>query len=166
MDLDAQFKRLHDKIEFAVEETVRHIAQTTYEFITPNVFDVGGGHGSPVLTGRYYTSHRIALNTTDLSVAGENPDRSSPYAPLPPDYAEHFLHDFKMGDQIIISNALDYAAKIEYDRASPKTPEGVYQVSLDAALVEFRVIGGQHITAAVNTKFPPVTSPAILGVAA
>jgi hypothetical protein len=150
-DLDAQFARAEEKIIFAVKEVVKEIARTAYKFVIQNSAQVSG-YGSPVLTGRYYTSHRITVNGIDASTSPPNPD-AAPYPPLDPLIAEQALARYTLGDVITISNSVPYARELEAGW-SAKTPQGIYNVSLQAAILEFVDNGVLRVQNTLAFEFP------------
>lgn len=74
---------------------------------------------SPVYTGSYRASWRIAFDTPDPSIT----DGGGPAAPLPPPKFQ-WPPGFKVGMQVIISNNQPYAERIEYGW-SQQAPHGV-----------------------------------------
>jgi hypothetical protein len=97
----------------------------------------GGEYGSAVRTGRYAASHRIALNQIDGSTApdsgrGLGPDLSPSERLIqnpPMSEAVALMKQFKLGDDIFVSNSLHYAEKLE-EGFSKKTPGGIYGPTL------------------------------------
>lgn len=79
---------------------------------------------SPVDEGRYRASHRVAVNSVDTSVEPEGQDSYGA-----PDAGAISRAGF--GDEIVISNNLPYAQRIE-DGWSGQAPAGVYGPAFDA----------------------------------
>jgi hypothetical protein len=124
--------------------------------------EVSGSFGSPVWTGRYYSSHKITFGALDLSTSPET-DQLRAYSELPDYSKEEFIQKFTVGETVYISNAVPYAIDIEEGIASQKTPEGVFGVSLTSAEAYFVSQGARAVTRKVATKFPPI---AVQGVSA
>lgn len=98
---------------------------------------------SPVWTGRYRASHRIAINIADEKVAPEHPNIANLEWPEPVSGkiaasmsmsdAALALNALKPFDRVVISNNLSYAKSIEHG-SSQQAPLGVYALALvDAA---------------------------------
>lgn len=139
--IDQQIQALIDKkIVPKLIQLQKAVALTTFQYITANSLTVGMQYGSPVLTGRYYNSHRITLDAIDTSsVAPENVDgEDKPYKGLPLSFASKTLQGVKLGTVVYISNALPYAQKLEQGWSRYKAPEGVYGVSTEAVTAKFR----------------------------
>lgn len=131
MDIE---KIMREKIEKPSKRVFFSLAKTVFQYIAIDSQSVGGMYGSPVLTGRYFSSHNASLNAVDTSVKAEGNYPSGASVSEVTDLESRF----NLGDELIISNSLDYASKIEFNMASPtKTPEGVYRVSAEAAKVKF-----------------------------
>jgi len=137
-----QFAAVNKLVDFVAQEAVKEVGRIVFDKIR-----VGwrqpqtGSFGSPVLTGRFYTSHRVALGSKDSSVTPENVgSESSPLPKLTFQYYDRSVQGFKIGTDIIISNSLDYAVDLE-EGFSRKTPSGVYRVSVEAAKVQI-ISGG------------------------
>ncbi len=130
-----------DKIFTPAKTLFNSVCIQLFDVITANSQEISGG-GSPVLTGRYYNSHRVSLNEIDTSVAEPNPEGAKdPYPPLPEDIVLSALQQWKPGDTLYIANSVPYADAIENLDASPqKTPDGVYGVSVE--VVRNRLAGG------------------------
>jgi hypothetical protein len=76
---------------------------------------------TPVLTGRLASSWRLSYNAPDLSVAEENPG--------PPDKNPSVSNPnpFMV---LFFTNAMPYAARIEYEQWSKKAPAGMLELSI------------------------------------
>lgn len=138
-DIQKQIENvIQKKIVHKMVEAHRAIAITAFQYITANSQMVGLEYGSPVLTGRYYTSHRISINGINTDVSPPNPDGADkPYKGIPLSQAVTELRTLKLGDTVYISNSLDYALSLE-NGYSWKAPEGVYGVAAEAITVKFR----------------------------
>lgn len=138
-DLSKQIEAvIQSKIVHKMVEAHRAIGLTLFQYITANSQVVGLEYGSPVLTGRYYTSHRISLNSINTDVSPPNPDGADkPYKGIPLSLALTELKNLKLGDTIYVANSLDYAQSLE-NGYSWKAPEGVYGVAAEAITVKFR----------------------------
>ena len=120
------------------QEFVKAVTIDAWRFITANSLSVGIQFGSPVLTGQYYTNHRIRVNGIDTSVTYlANPDPDKPVAGLPLTKAVLELTKFKLGDSITISNSLPYAQRLEEGWSKFKAPEGIYQIAVDRINVKY-----------------------------
>lgn len=141
--LDSQFNKAKKAITKSLEKFATTVGKQTFKTVTPNSFSTGLLFGSPVLTGRYYNSHKISLNMVDRGVAPVNPlGEESPYDPLPDSLADITLKNYKLGDEIIVSNSLPYSEKLE-GGFSRKAPNGIYRVA--AQLIKVRFKGAQKI---------------------
>lgn len=136
----AALEKEREKILLQCTEFCKTVAVTTYRYITTDSMMVGMAYGSPVLTGRYYTSHRISINGINRSTEDPNEefDGTNPYPQLPLSNAQMALRGFKLGDVVYIANSLPYAQRIEDGWSKLKAPEGVYQIAADAIQVKFK----------------------------
>jgi len=140
---DEQLRRAMAKIEKGAEKQIGDIATTLWGYINVDAAIGQGQFGSPVLTGRFAASHRVALNGVDSSVAPKNPAGSKrPYRFQGFSPIARVLSSFKLGDTITISNSLDYARKLEGledpSDMSPKAPYGIYGVAVSAVKAKFK----------------------------
>lgn len=109
------------------------------------------GTGSPIASGRYVSSMRMALNEVDTST--EPPAKGYRYPPgrgpraLPPrainltqnpQKAAILLARFKLGDRIIISDSVPYVRKIEVGGHSWQAPGGVFTPTVRAVIARLR----------------------------
>lgn len=137
-DLDKAYQR---KVVGQATEFFKAVALDAWQKITANSLKVGIAYGSPVLTGRYYNSHRISINGVDTSFEPADParfDAEEPARGLPISIAAAALRPVKLGDTVYISNSVPYARKIEEGHSKFKAPEGVYEVSADAVRAKFK----------------------------
>lgn len=109
------------------------------------------GTGSPIASGRYVSSIRVAINDVDTST--EPADKDYRYPPgrglraLPPRTIPNrqnaqkvaaLLRRFKLGDSIYISNSVPYARRIEIGGHSWQAPGGVFTPTVRAVLARLR----------------------------
>lgn len=160
--LAVQFDQLDKKVATLVESVVKELSSEIWKSITPNAGQ-GGAFGSPVLTGRFYTSHRIGIGSIDYSTAPENPAQgANPYPALPLGLMDARLASWKFGQPIYITNSLDYADDLE-GGFSTKTPNGVYRVSAEYAADKFKAGGTQAVINRASKAFPSISTPAKVG---
>ena len=137
-DLD---KAYQEKVIKTSTEFVKRVVVEVWRTIIANAASTGFQFGSPVLTGQYYTGHRIAINRIDTSVSTPNPGGAkSPRGGLPLSRAQITLASFKLGDTVFISNSLPYAKKLEDGFSRFKTPEGIYKVAAELIKTRFKNI--------------------------
>lgn len=134
LSLDAAFDKAIDQVTKRVETVVKEIASTTFKNARTNSMDVGRMFGSPVLTGRFLSSHTISLNSPDTSVHPEVPKGQSVTPPPAEAEAAPVLAGYTLGDTIYISNYLDYAGLLEKG-FSAKAPQGVYEVTAKVSIM-------------------------------
>lgn len=135
-DLD---KAYQEKVVKATTEFVRTVVITAYRYITANSQAAGLQYGSPVLTGRYYSSHQISLNSINQAVQPPNPKgEARPYSGKSLSDARLVMQNFKLGDTVYISNSLPYARRIENGWSKLKAPRGVYKVAAEAVKTRFK----------------------------
>lgn len=98
---------------------------------------------SPVDTGRFRASNRVSINAVDPSVAGEREQHSGPNAGDPATgeelaSASAILLSARFGDEVIVSNSLPYAKRLE-DGWSSQSPEpgGIYQATFQELTQKF-----------------------------
>lgn len=143
-NIDAQIQKQIEKVmkTKVVDKIVaahKAIALTAFQYVTADSLQVGLQYGSPVLTGRYYTSHTIGINTIHKEVAPVNPEgEDKPYKGLPLSLAAAALQGLKLGDTVYIANSLPYAKRIENGWSRFKAPEGVYGVTSEVITAKFR----------------------------
>jgi hypothetical protein len=159
--LDQQAKRVADRINYTIESLIGELVVDTFNKIKQNVESTGGGFGSPVLTGRYYTSHRISFGTLDTTVSPEAPE-GTVYPELGFFNVDDFVDRFTLGQTVYISNALPYAIDLEEGYSQFKAPQGIYGVSLSSAEAYYVSQGVNKASARAARKFPPI----VTGVAA
>lgn len=137
---EAQVKRVMEKkVVQKVVELQKAVAVTAWQYITANTAFTALAYGSPVLSGRYYTSHTVSINNIDTNVRAPNPaGADDPYKGLPISMASQKLFSLKLGDTVFIANSLDYARKLEGGWSRLKAPEGIYGVSVEAVIAKFR----------------------------
>lgn len=132
-------KAYEKKIEKPMRRFVGAVVTDLFRTVATNVESTGGKFGSPVYSGRFYTSHSISLNTPKIEVTF--PNAAGPENPLPPLNVEAevaaAMVGFKFGDTIYITNATSYADEIEKGKASSKTPRGVYKVAVELAKIKY-----------------------------
>jgi len=120
------------EILLKANEFIKSMAIDSWRFVTANSLNTGISFGSPVLSGQYYTNHRISVGTVNQDVNYlANPDPDQPVSGLPLTIARGALASFKLGDRIFIANSLPYAQRIEDGWSRLKAPEGVYSVAAD-----------------------------------
>lgn len=144
IDVGAIDKRINE-IKLHVESKLTHyfqaIALQTFNYVSANATNVSG-YGSPVLTGRFYSSHTISVNFIDHATQPVNPQGASkPYSGIPQSIASGKVQTAKLGDKIYIANSLDYAHKLEYQAHSPKAPDGIYRVAAQLVSMKFKDVG-------------------------
>lgn len=151
-DLDDFIRKIDQAQVLVIQKTaaaLKGVAIRFFSLVSADSRAVGLKYGSPVLSGRYYTSHRIAINSLDASTAPVNPEgEDDPYRGLAPSEASRILQNVKLGDSVTISNSLPYAKRIEEGWSKYKAPEGVYQVSADYLLQQYRSAGVDSFIAA------------------
>lgn len=140
MSMEADIKRvMAQKVVARSQELCKAVALELYKRITANSLVVGLAFGSPVLTGRYYTSHNISLNTINKSTREINEEGAdSPYKGLTLSNASLALSSFRIGDTVFIANSLPYAQRIEDGWSKLKAPEGVYAVAAEQVIAKFK----------------------------
>lgn len=153
-EIEAEFDLLNSIINEACADVVKWFVGDIYSKVIVNAQQAEGTFGSPVLTGRFYNSHRISINGKDTSVAPENKG-DTPYGPLDSKIAESKLKPFKMGDKIYITNFLEYAGKLE-SGYSRKTPSGIYEVSVTASVSFFSERVGTVLDKAMKKRSPGI----------
>ena len=138
-------KRFEQELKTAVEKQVMSkvrayvigVVGTAFRFISVDALNVGRSFWSPVRTGRFRFSFRIAINSIDSSSAPPAPGDALEYYPEL-DFRTMTLASmvaWKPGDTVFISNSVPYAKDIEYNKASLyKTPQGVMRVSVGAVV--------------------------------
>lgn len=102
---------------------------------------------SPVDTGRFRSSWRVAVNGLDDSVAEELPKDTASAAgvsqgsdPTPTEIARgNDILSARFGDTINITNNLPYAVPIE-EGHSGQAPQGVLRLSFDELVAEFGAV--------------------------
>lgn len=110
--------------------------------------------GSPVASGRYVASMRIALNEADTSSEPADPHYHYPPGkgprPLPPRTIAQtqiaarvasLMRTFKLGDKVIISNSVPYSRRIEVGGHSWQAPGGVFFPAVRRAIARFKNSG-------------------------
>lgn len=94
--------------------------------------------GSPVLTGRYRASWRIGCGQPDPSSVPELPKEAKD-SPIQPDeaiqLAEAALNQYKLGDNIYVTNSVPYADVLEQGSSS-KAPVGVLSVAAEKVAID------------------------------
>lgn len=131
-DLDAQIERvMQEKVILQSQEMIKALGLEYWRFITANAQRGGEGFGSPVLSGRFYRSHNISLDSPNTKVEAPNPGGAErPYSAQPLSIAAVLLNTFTLGRSIFFANALPYSRRLETGY-SAKAPDGVYQVAAD-----------------------------------
>lgn len=86
---------------------------------------------SPVRSGRYRDSHRIAIGDASGGVA----------VSAGPAAIDAVLADLKPFDRVVIWNPLPYARRIEFGRLSLQAPDGVYRRAAAEAVARLRTGG-------------------------
>lgn len=145
-----------DKVRFVVEteETIRSFVIQGYRDLVQHAKSVSG-FGSPVASGRFAASFRVAINSIDSSSAPADP--SYVYPPgsgprsLPPRTINNrpisgisaALRAFKLGDKVYVSNSVPYVRKIETGRHSWQTPDGVFEPTIRRLVRMFRASIGR-----------------------
>lgn len=131
--LDAAYRK---KVVGRLMQVQRTIAITGYQWLITDSRTVGLAHGSPVWTGRYRGSIRIALENRDPSVAPPmaNPPRwpeepASPIRARPMSEAARVLAQMRPFGRVVLSNSLPYARRIEFGHSKLKAPNGVFRVT-------------------------------------
>src|SRR5688500_13605042 len=85
-NIDQQIKdAMATKVVGRTTEIYKAVVLELYQRITANSLQVGLAYGSPVLTGRYYTSHIVARGRIDTTVREPNPDGDIPRSRPAPD---------------------------------------------------------------------------------
>lgn len=141
--LAQQFKQVENLIDRVAEEAVKEVGRTVFQLVTKGWTEPQSEtFGSPVLSGEFYTSWRVSINTPDTSVTPEG--RGSPENPLPQlpvNYYDQRVKSVKIGQDIKITNAKPYGTDIETPGFSRKTPQGVARVSVAAAAAKIQSEG-------------------------
>lgn len=127
--LDAAFDKAFKEIDRRLADIVTETASAMFRFLRIDALNVGSAFGSPVLTGRFISSHRISLNFPDYSTEPVNAEDEQYVMPSEAETLTPVVRDYKLGDTIYIANALDYADILEEINPSRKAPRGVYEVT-------------------------------------
>lgn len=139
------------------EFRIRAMTVQAYRDLVQRAWDVQKEHGSPVASGRFAASWRVALNAPDPSVADADPSyrypkpakhkydannlprRTIPNRPI--SSIEGVMRRYKLGDTIFFSNNVPYFRKIEVGGHSWQTPRGVLEPTL--RVIRRRFSGGR-----------------------
>ena len=148
-------RNIADMVTKQVREPVQNLAKNMtfaiWDIITTEAM-IAGDMGSPVWTGAFNASHRVAVNYIDRSYE-MRPDRESTvsFSALEKSYVKGALAASKLGDIIYISNSVadengvSYARAIESGELSGKVPFGVYSVAADAVKLRFNMAPSQYL---------------------
>lgn len=138
-DFDKQIEKAKATVKKKFELYFHAVAQQAFSYISADSQSVSG-YGSPVLTGRYYASHRITINYIDTTTAPINVNGSaSPYRGVSQSTAAGAVKNAKLGDKIYITNSVPYAHELEYEGKSRfKTPNGIYRVAAPLVAMKFK----------------------------
>ncbi len=130
-------------------ELVRAVVLDLYSELTKPVLESDAG--SPVASGRYAASIRVAINEIDSSVAPlPNPRYRYPAGrgprALPPRVVRNQpvarvaarLRTVRLGDKVFVSNSLPYARVIELNGHSWQAPGGAFTPTVRKVMTRFR----------------------------
>lgn len=130
------------------EEAIRSVALEAYSALQVDVKQAGAT-GSPVASGRYASSIRLAVNQIDTSAAPADKSYRYPSGKgaraLPPRTINNSpirgvsaaLRTFKLGDTIFISNSVPYVRRIEVGKHSWQAPDGVFERTFRVIVARF-----------------------------
>lgn len=141
-----------EKVVLRAVEFQKTLAQTAYAMISTDSRRVGLAYGSPVLTGRYRGSHTIAINAIDTRTRppADDPEAEGSIRAKPAAEVRALLEKLKLGDRVMIANALPYARRIEFGHSKLKAPEGVYEVTKDAVAARFAKVNAATVLSTVG----------------
>jgi hypothetical protein len=143
--IDQQIKdAMAKKVVGHTAEIYKAVVLELYKRITANSLQVGIAYGSPVLTGRYYSSHTVARGRIGRAVREPNPEgEENPYPGLPLTNAAALV-GLKFGQITYIANSISYAQALEQGHSKFKAPEGIYGVAAEQGAQKFK--GSTKIT--------------------
>ncbi len=146
---DAGARKAAQKVVAQTTLGITSASQYLMSELTKNVREEGAG--SPVASGRYVASMRIALNEADTSSEPADPSYHYPPGkgprPLPPrtiaqsqtaNRVAALMRVFKLGDSVVISNSVPYSRKIEIGGHSWQAPGGVFFPAVRRAIARFK----------------------------
>lgn len=135
--LDAAFEK---KVATPAKESIRIAVREVYAKLATEA-GYGSSYGSPVLFANFINNHNVKVNSIDDSfspIVRTPPGKQRPNKKLKGE-AEAELLSVNLGDKVFISNSVPYAARLEYEGHSRKTPRGIYRVT--TAVVKMTIEG-------------------------
>lgn len=142
---------IREEIAEPVERIQKGVSLDLWDFLTTEA-TYSNSFGSPVWTGAYIASHRISVNSIDVSFEKRPSYAAVRYTtgltslkPLGMGYAKSQVSNAKIGDTIYISNSAPYAQALERG-LSRKTPDGIYNVAMDVAEVRLTANISKYLT--------------------
>lgn len=130
-----QIEEAKKRIEDEFKKFKISVAYTLFQHIAVDSAFSGYSFGSPVLTGRYLSSHTISDGVIDNSAP---PAGQESYTPKDASYAKGKLAGINPYGITYIASNVPYAKKLE-DGFSLKAPGGIYSVAVALTKVEFKV---------------------------
>jgi hypothetical protein len=150
-NFDRQSRDAARKVVAEAEEAIRSMALELFSDLRTDAKSAGG-HGAPVASGRLAASMRLEINAIDRSREAADPNYRYPNGsgarPLPPrtianpgiSRTSAKLRRFRIGDTIYVSNTVPYIRRIEDERFSWQTPDGVFGPTVRNIQRKFRNI--------------------------
>jgi hypothetical protein len=140
----SQAEALKQKFRDLMRDLHVDIAVALFDEMRADVADEGIG-GSPVESGRFSASMRLALNSPDMSslptAKGHQRGGARTILLQPVKRFRRKLSDFRVGDKMVVSNSLPYGEDIEFEGWSrTKAPGGVFRVTNKAFIRRWRAI--------------------------
>lgn len=81
---------------------------------------------SPVDTGKFVAHWKIKIGSASSEGGGYDPSRTRTYKRI----TSFLLEGYKIGYNVVLSNALPYAERLEYDGWSSQAPQGFLRKNL------------------------------------
>lgn len=146
--LDDQFKRLEEKIRKTVVTVAVDVAQNASMSVKMPVTERGAmsPFGSPVDTGLYQKSHNISLNTPESKMGADEDEVTE---------LSNASKSMKLGDTIIITNAVPYAKDLNLAPSPLRKTRGGMYLNAARAAVQFTKSDLPEICKAVGARFAP-----------
>lgn len=136
-NLKTELRKANQRVVGEALTAMRSMALEAFSELTTEV-GAAGTYGSPVASGRYVASMRLAINEIDTTTAPEDASYEYPEGkgprPLPPrtianqriSAAAARLQTLKLGDVVYITNSVPYVRRIEIGKHSWQAPDGVF----------------------------------------
>jgi hypothetical protein len=129
-----QIEAAKKKIDESFKEFKQAVVSTVFSYVNINSAETSYQFGSPVLTGRYLSSHIISDGMLDRSAP---PAGLNDYPQKDASYAKSKIASIKPYDITYIASNVPYARKLE-EGFSLKAPGGIYTIAVSLTKVEFK----------------------------